>query len=92
MVVVAIIVEVVVEYNKGVGSVVVANLFCIPGACRSPGGIISDFPAPSVISSLILEMVLGPTTPMDWMPYLSWSFLMAISVRMPKKPVICFSG
>ena len=34
-----------------------------PEACKRPGGMTSDFPAPSVKSSLIFARVLGPKIP-----------------------------
>lgn len=65
-------------------AVVVADLFSMPGAVESPGGVLPDWPAPLSTISAIFAVVLGPTIPTDSMPCCSWNRLIAISVEGPK--------
>ena len=53
------------------GGVPVLSSLSNPGAVKSPGGILPDSPAPWAISSLSFESVLGPTMPIDSVPYFS---------------------
>ena len=40
-----------------------STFFCIPGAVKSPGGIVPEEPDPPVINAFSFSRVFGPTKP-----------------------------